>query len=134
MLKGFKEFIFRGNAVDLAVGVVIGAAFSSVISSLVKDLLTPLIGVIIKSPDFSNLYFVVNGSKFNYGNFLNQLIAFVLVAAAIYFIVIIPINKMVSRINRGKEPVDPTDKQCLECYSTIPIVAIRCAHCTQPVQ
>ena len=91
MLKGFKQFILRGNVVDLAVGVVIGASFGTVVNSLVKDILTPFISAIFKTPDFSNLMFTINGSNFTYGNFLNAFIAFLIVAVAVYFFVITPI-------------------------------------------
>ena len=129
MLKGFKQFILRGNVVDLAVGVVIGAAFNGVVNALVKDILTPFIGAIAKVPDFSNLQFSINGSAFLYGDFLNNLISFILVAAAIYFFVVTPINKLISR-SRHEKPADPTTKKCPECLSEIAIAAKRCAHCT----
>lgn len=129
MFKGFKQFILRGNVIDLAVGVVIGASFSAVVTSLVNNILTPFIGAIIKSPDFSALSFTINGSNFMYGSFLNALIAFVIVAATIYFLVVTPINKLVTRARREK-PLDPTTKKCTECLSEIPIEAKRCAFCT----
>jgi len=129
MLKGFKQFILRGNVVDLAVGVMIGAAFSAVVSSLVSNVLTPLIGAIIKTPDFSELSFTINGSVFTYGLFLNALISFLIVALAIYFFVVTPVNALISRSKKGV-PEDPTNKKCPECLSEIPIQATRCAHCT----
>ena len=129
MLKGFKQFVLRGNVVDLSVGVVIGASFSAVISSLVKDILTPFISAIFKAPDFSGLMFTINGSSFMYGNFLNALIAFLIVAAAIYFFVVTPINTLISK-TRKEKPLDPTTKKCSECLSEIPLEAKRCAHCT----
>jgi len=129
MLKGFKQFILRGNVVDLAVGVVIGASFSSIVNALVKDLLTPFISAIIKAPDFSGLFFTINSSKFLYGDFLNALISFLLVAAAIYFFVVTPINILVSR-SKKEAPADPASKKCPECLSEIPAEATRCAHCT----
>ena len=132
MFKEFKQFLLRGNVVDLAVGVVIGAAFGSVVTALVSDLLTPFISAIAKVPDFGGLQFVINGSKFMYGHFLNTLISFVLVAAAVFFFVIKPINILISR-SRKEPPADPTEKKCLECLSDIPINAKRCAHCSQPV-
>lgn len=114
MLKGFRNFIMRGNVVDLAVGVVIGGAFGTVVASLVKDILTPLVGAIAKVPDFSGLVFTLNGSKFTYGAFLNALIAFVLVAAAIYFFVIVPMNKLLARVKKGEEKTEvPADIQLL---------------------
>jgi large conductance mechanosensitive channel len=129
MLKGFKQFILRGNVVDLAVGVVIGASFGSVVTSLVEDILTPLIGAIIKSPDFSHLYFVLNESKFMYGEFLNALIAFLIVAVAVYFFVITPINSLVNK-TRKEKPIDPTTKKCGKCMSEIHIDATKCPFCT----
>lgn len=132
MLKEFKQFLLRGNVVDLAVGVVIGAGFGTVVTALVSDLLTPLISAIVKVPDFSELMFTVNGSKFMYGHFLNSLISFILVAAAVFFLVVKPINLLVSR-SRKEPPADPTTKKCVECLSEIPISAKRCSHCTQIV-
>lgn len=131
MIKGFKQFILRGNVVDLAVGVVIGAAFSAVVAALVKDLITPLIGAIVKAPDFSNLAFTINGSSFMYGDFLNALLSFVLVAGAVYFFVVTPINALIARSRNRKEPSeDPTTKKCPECLSEIAVEAKRCAFCT----
>ena len=132
MLKEFKQFLLRGNVVDLAVGVVIGAAFGTVVTALVTDFLTPLIAAIIKVPDFSNLFFTINDSKFMYGDFINALISFVLVAAAIFFFVIKPMNILVSR-SRKEPPAGPTTKRCTECLSEIPLAAKRCSHCTQVV-
>ena len=129
MLKGFKQFILRGNVVDLAVGVVIGASFGTVVNSLVKDILTPFIAAIFKSPDFSNLMFTISGSVFMYGNFINALISFLIVAGAIYFFVVTPINTLISKTRREK-PLDPTTKKCTECLSEIPLEAKRCAYCT----
>lgn len=133
MLKGFKEFILRGNVIDLAVGVMIGASFSAVITALVKDIITPFIGAIVKSPDFSGLYFVINGSKFLYGDFLNALISFLIVASVVYFFVVLPINKLLARIKKDK-PLNPTIKNCPECLSEIPLEAKRCAFCTTKFQ
>jgi large conductance mechanosensitive channel len=132
MLKGFKEFILRGNALDLAVGVVIGAAFGTVVTSLVEGLLTPLIGAIVKSPDFSKLAFTINGSVFMYGAFINALISFVLVAAAVYFFVIVPMNTIMKRT--GLMPSAPEIKECAECLSKIALAAKRCAYCATPQQ
>lgn len=133
MLKEFKQFLLRGNVVDLAVGVVVGSAFGAVVTSLVKDILTPFISAIIKVPDFSDLYFTINGSQFMYGSFLNVLISFLLVSASIFFFVIKPINLLVSRTKKDT-PIVPTTKKCDECMSEIPINAKRCSHCTQIVQ
>jgi len=129
MLKGFKQFLLRGNVVDMAVGIVIGAAFGAVVSGLVKGLLTPLIAAIIKQPDFSALTFTINGSKFLYGEFINALLSFLIVSAAIYFFVVVPVNALIAR-SRKEPPADPTTKKCPECRSEIAIDAKRCAYCT----
>lgn len=129
MFKGFKQFVLRGNVVDLAVGVVIGASFSAVVTSLVSNILTPFIGAIFKSPDFSGLMFTINGSNFLYGNFLNSLIAFIIVAGTVYFFVVTPINTLIAK-TRKEKPLDETTKKCTECLSEIPKEAKRCAHCT----
>ena len=133
MLKGFKEFVLRGNVIDLAIAVVIGAAFSAVVTALVKDLITPLIGAIIGKPDFSGWVVTVNGSEFLIGDFLNALIAFILMAAAVYFFVVAPMNAWVARRRRGEAPADPTTKKCPECLSEVAIAARRCAFCTSPL-
>jgi len=130
MMRGFKEFVLRGNVVDLAVGVVIGAAFGAVIAALVKDLITPLIAAMVGKPDFSALGLTIRGSRLLIGDFLNALITFVLVAAAVYFFVVMPVNAMVARRKRGEAPPDPTSKKCPECLSEVPIAARRCAFCT----
>ena len=129
MLKGFKQFILRGNVVDLAVGVVIGASFSNVVSALVKDLLTPFISAIVRAKDFSNLTFKLNGSVFMYGDFLNAIIAFAIVAATVYFFVVLPLNTLVSKM-RKEPPADPTTKKCPMCLMEIPLEAKRCGFCT----
>ena len=133
MLKGFRQFILRGNVIDLAVAVVVGGAFGAVVTALVKDLITPLIAAIGGKPDFSAIVFTINGSKFLIGDFVNAVIAFLMVAAAIYFFVVAPMNAVVARMNRGAAPPDPTTKKCGECLSEIPIAAKRCAFCTSPV-
>jgi len=133
MLDGFKKFILRGNVVDMAVGVVIGAAFGGVITALTKDLLTPLIAAIVGKPDFSAIHFTIRGTPFPLGDFINAVVSFLLIASVIYFFVVLPVNTLVARINRGEKPPDPTTKKCPECLSEIPIEARRCAHCTQPV-
>lgn len=130
MIKEFKQFLLRGSVVDLAVGVVIGAAFGTVVSALVKDILTPLIAAIAHVPDFSRLTFEVRGSSILYGDFLNTIISFVLVAAALFFFVVKPMNALINR-SRREPPADPTTKKCSECLSEIPIAAKRCMHCTQ---
>jgi len=133
MLDGFKKFILRGNVVDMAVGVVIGAAFGAVVTELTKAFLTPLIALIVGKPDYSNLKFTVRTTTFPIGDFVNAVISFVLIAAAVYFFVVVPINWLVARMHRGDKPADPTTKQCPECLSEIPIGARRCSHCAQPV-
>lgn len=130
MLKGFKEFVLRGNVLDLAIAVVIGAAFSNVITAMVKDLITPLIGAIVGKPDFSAWVVTINGSPFLVGDFLNAVIAFLLMAAAVYFFVVAPMNAWMARRRRGEAPIDPTTKKCPECLSEVPIAARRCAFCT----
>ena len=131
MFKGFRAFLLRGNVVDLAVAVVIGTAFGVVVTAFVKDLVTPLIAAIGGKPDFASLYFTINNSKFLYGDFLNSLLAFVLIAAVIFYFVVLPINALVAR-SRKEPPADPTTKKCTECLSEIPITAKRCAFCAQP--
>jgi large conductance mechanosensitive channel len=130
MLSGFRQFILRGNVIDLAVAVVIGGAFGAVVAALVKDLLTPLIGAIFGKPDFSALVLNVNGSEFLVGDFLNAVISFVLIAAAVYFAIVVPVNAINARRNRGEAPPDPTTKKCPECLSEVPVAARRCAFCT----
>jgi large conductance mechanosensitive channel len=132
MLDGFKKFILRGNVVDLAVGVVIGAAFGSVVTAFTKDLLTPLIAAVVGKPDFSGVGFSVNGTPFPVGDFINAIVSFLLVAAAVYFFVVTPLNALMARIN-PPAPAAPSTKPCPQCLSEIPIAAKRCAHCTQPV-
>lgn len=133
MIKGFKEFLLRGNVVDLAVAVVIGGAFGAVVAALVKDLLTPLIAAIVGKPDFSAIAFTVNGSKFLIGDFINAIVSFVLVAAAIYVFVVTPMNIIIERRKRGEAPPDPTTRICPECVSEVPIAARRCRFCAQPL-
>ncbi|MDO8516156.1 MAG: large conductance mechanosensitive channel protein MscL [bacterium] len=133
ILKGFKQFILRGNVVDLAVGVVVGAAFGTLVSALVKDILTPLIAAIVQQPDFSGLVFTVNGSKFLIGDFLNSLLAFLLVSVAVYFFVVTPMNALLTRTRANKRPEDPSTKKCPECLSEIPKEAKRCAYCTSVI-
>jgi large conductance mechanosensitive channel len=131
MLKDFKTFLLRGNVVDLAVGIVIGAAFGAVVTGLVKDLITPIIAAIIGKPDFSNLVFTINGSKFLYGEFLNALIAFISIAAAVFFFVVQPVNALMAR-SRTEPDVDSETSPCSECLSEIPRQARKCAFCGSP--
>jgi len=130
MLKGFKQFILRGNVLDLAVAVVIGGAFGAVVTALVKDLITPIIAAVGGKPDFSAMVFEINGSKFLIGDFLNAVISFLMIAAAIYFFVVAPVNALTARMRRGEAAPDPTTKKCPECLSEVPIAARRCAFCT----
>jgi len=130
MLKGFRQFLLRGNVVDMAVGIVIGAAFGAVVSGFVKDLLTPFIAAIVKQPDFSALTFTINGSNFLYGEFVNVLLSFLIIAAAVYFFVVIPVNALIAK-SRKEPPADPTTRKCPECLSEIPRDARRCAFCAQ---
>ena len=132
-MKGFRAFILRGNVLDLAVAVVMGAAFGAVVTALVKDLLTPLIAAIVGKPDFSQIKFTINGSEFAIGDFINAIISFLLIGAAIYFFVILPVNTLMARMKRGEAPPDPTTKNCPECLSSVPIAARRCAFCTSPI-
>lgn len=131
MLKGFRQFLLRGNVVDMAVGIVVGAAFGTVVTGFVKDLLTPFIAAIVKQPDFSALSFTINGSKFLYGEFVNAAISFLIIAAAVYFFVVLPMNALIAR-SKKEPPADPTTKKCPECLSEIPIGAKRCAFCASP--
>ena len=133
MLSGFKKFVLRGNVVDMAVGVVIGAAFGGVVTALTTDLLTPLIAAIVGKPDFSEIKPTINGTVFPIGHFINAVVSFLLIAAAVYFFVVAPINALVARMRKDPAPADPTTRKCPECLSEIPIDARRCAHCAQPV-
>jgi large conductance mechanosensitive channel len=127
--KEFKAFLLRGNVVDLAVGIVIGAAFGALVTALVADFITPLIAAIFGQQDFSALFFTVNGSKFLYGHFINVVIAFLLIAAAVFYLVVLPVQALIAR-SRKEPPADPSTKKCPECLSEIPVGAKRCAYCT----
>ena len=129
-MKGFNQFLLRGNVVDMAVGIVIGAAFGTVVTGFVKGLLTPFIAALVKQPDFSALTFTINGSKFLYGDFINALVSFVIVASAVYFFVVLPMNTLIAKMKK-EPPADPTTRKCPECLSEIPITARRCAFCSQ---
>lgn len=132
MAGGFKQFLLRGNVVDLAVGVVVGAAFGGVVTAFTKDLLTPLIAAIAGKPDFSAIQFTINNSKFLIGDFINAILSFLIIAAAVYYFVVLPVNALISRAHR-EPPADPTTRKCPECLSEIPIPAKRCAFCTSAV-
>ena len=131
MLKGFKEFIMRGNVVDLAVAVVIGGAFGAVVTAFVTNILTPLIAAVVGKPDFSAFTAHLNGSEIKYGLFLNALISFLLVAAAIYYAMVAPMNAWKGRQARGQAPADPTTKTCPACLETIAINARKCKWCAE---
>ncbi len=130
MLKGFRDFILRGNVVELAVAVLIGTAFGAVVTSFTKDILMQLIAAIVKTPDFSGLAFSLHGTLIKYGSFLNAIINFLIVASMIYFFVVLPLKYLMAKANA---PVAPTTKTCTECLSEIPLPARRCKFCTQPV-
>ena len=132
ILKDFEQFLLRGNVVDLAVGVVVGVAFAAVVTALVGDLLTPLVAAIFGSHDFSALTFTIHGSHFLYGAFINAVLAFVTVAAVVFFFVVRPVNALMAR-RRTEPPVDATTRKCPECLSEIPVEARRCAFCTSEV-
>lgn len=130
MLKGFRDFVLRGNVIDLAVAVIIGAAFSAITKSLVDDIITPLIAAVVGKPDFSALVFHLNGTPIKYGNFLNAIIYFLIIAFVIYFFMVLPVQKLLARI---KGPEAASTKPCPECLSDIPLAAHRCKFCSQPV-
>ncbi len=132
LAREFKQFLLRGNVVDLAVALIIALAFFAVVSAFIADLITPLIAAIFGQPDFADLTFTVNNSVFRYGHFINVVIAFILIAAVLFFFVVKPVNALISR-SRKEAPADPTTRKCPECLSEIPIDARRCAHCTSEV-
>lgn len=132
LLQDFKKFLLRGNVADLAVAVVIGTAFGTLVTSLVKDLFTPLFGI-IGQKDFSDFTFTVRDSVFRYGSFINAVIAFLMIATTVFFMVVVPMNALITRMRSEPKPADPTTKQCPECLSEIPIAARRCAQCAHPV-
>ena len=130
-MRGFKAFLLRGNVVELAVAVVIAVAFGLVVTAFVKDLVTPLVAALFGKPNFGALTFTINSSRFLYGDFINAVVSFVIVAAVIYFFVVVPYTALLAR-SRKEPPADPTTKKCTECESEIPIGARRCAFCTSP--
>lgn len=132
-MKGFKEFILRGNAVELAIGVVVGAAFNDIVKSFVSNILTPSLSLIGGQPDFSKYSFTLNNVTFSFGAFLNSLISFLIIATAVYFLVIVPMNRLTNIVRLGKSP-DPTTKKCDFCYMDIPIKATRCPNCTSKLE
>ncbi len=133
MFKDFRKFILRGNVVDLAVAVVIGAAFGAIVTSLVRDLVTPFIAAIGGQPNFSNLTFTINGSKFLYGDFINAVISFVIIASVIFFFVVQPLNKLMAHIKPSDEVDKPSERACPECLSAVPAAASRCKFCTAKI-
>jgi large conductance mechanosensitive channel len=130
MLKGFRQFMMRGNVMDLAVAVVVGAAFGAVVTSFVTNILTPLISAVVGKPDFSAFHVTLNGAVISYGVFLNALFAFVLISSAVYFAMVAPMNALRALAARNAAPADPASKKCPECLSEIPVAARRCAFCT----
>lgn len=132
LMNDFKQFLLRGNVIDLAIAVVIGAAFGAVVTGLVQDLLTPLIAAVFGKQDFSALHFTIHNSTFLYGDFLNRVFSFVIIAAAVFFLVVVPINTLIAR-SRREPPADPTTKKCPECLSEVPLEARRCAFCTSAI-
>jgi large conductance mechanosensitive channel len=133
MLKGFRDFILRGNVVDLAVAVILGVAFNAIVASLVGDVLNPLIAAVFGKPDFSRVILDINGGQIKIGNFLNAVISFLIVAAVVYFAIVLPLNHLMARLKKPAPEAPPSIKTCPECLSEIPLAAKRCAHCAQPV-
>jgi large conductance mechanosensitive channel len=129
-VKGFRNFLMRGNLIDLAIAVVIGTAFTTMVTAIVSDLITPLIAAIGHQPNFGNLTFTLNHSQFKYGLFINAVVAFLIVAAVVYFMIVAPVAKLTSRLTRQKEA---TERDCPECLSSIPIAATRCKYCTAQI-
>ncbi len=135
MFKGFRDFILRGNVVDLAVAVVIGAAFTGIVTALVSDLINPLIAATVGQPNLSSITFQVGKGKFLIGDFLDHAISFVIIAGVVYFLVVLPINWLLAKVKarNAPPPAAPTTKKCPECLSDVPLGARRCANCTQPI-
>jgi large conductance mechanosensitive channel len=133
MLRGFRDFVLRGNVVDLAVAVILGAAFNAIITSLVGDVLNPLIAATVGKPDFSGMVLNVGSGHIKIGNFFNAAISFLIVASVVYFAIVLPLNALLARVKKCEPEVAPATKPCPECLSEIPLAARRCAHCAQPV-
>ena len=133
MIKGFRDFVLRGNVVDLAVAVIIGAAFGAIVTSLVSDIINPLIAGTVGQPDFSHIIFHVGKGEVKVGNFLDHVISFVIIASVVYFAMVLPINALLNRFKKPVPEAPPSTKACPECLSDIPLAARRCAHCGQPV-
>jgi large conductance mechanosensitive channel len=133
MLKGFRDFILRGNVVDLAVAVILGAAFNAIVASLVSDVLNPLIAATVGKPDFSGVVLNIGSGHIKIGNFFNAAISFLIIASVVYFAIVLPLNHLLSRLKKPEPEAPSSTKTCPECLSEIPLAARRCAHCTQPV-
>ncbi len=133
MLKGFRDFLMRGNVVDLAVGVMIGGAFGAIVKALTDDIISPIIGALGGTPDFSAIKFTINNSDFMVGSFVNAVIAFLITASIIYFFIVIPMNKVMAMGKKKEVKKEPTEKECKECLSVIPVKATRCKFCTAVV-
>ena len=133
MFKGFRDFILRGNVVDLAVGVVIGAAFGAVVTAFTKGIIMQFVAAMVKMPDFDKLSFYLNGTPINYGPFITATISFLIIAAVIYFMVVLPVNYLMAKFNKPAPAEPPATKTCPECLSDIPVPAKRCKFCGQPV-
>jgi len=133
MLKGFRDFILRGNVVDLAVAVILGAAFNAIVASLVGDVLNPIIAATVGKPDFSAVVLNIGSGHIKIGNFFNAAISFLIVASVVYFAIVLPLNTLLAKIKKPEPAAPPATKTCPECLSEIPLAARRCAHCAQPV-
>ncbi len=133
MIKGFRDFILRGNVMDLAVAVIIGGAFGGIVNSMVKDIINPLIAAVGGKPNFELLVLEVGAGKVNYGNFLNATINFLIIAFVVYFGMVMPVNTLMNKFKKPVPDAPPSTKACPECLSDIPLAAKRCAHCAQPV-
>ncbi len=133
MLKGFRDFILRGNVVDLAVAVIVGAAFGAVVTSLTTNIITPLIAAIVSKPNFSALVLTIHGGKIQYGDFMNAVLDFLIKASVVYFLMVLPLHSFLSKIEKHKEAAAPPTKTCPECLSEIPAAAKRCKFCAEPV-
>jgi len=133
IFTGFRNFILRGNVIDLAVAVILGAAFKDIVTAVVGDFITPLLAAIGGKPDFSRFYFTINNSKFLYGNFIDKLISFLIISAIIYFFVVVPMNKIIEKTKKGEKP-SPSEKACPQCLSLVPLTAKRCKFCTSSLK
>jgi large conductance mechanosensitive channel len=133
MLKGFRDFILRGNVVDLAVAVILGAAFNAIVASLVSDVLNPIIAATVGKPDFSAVVLNIGSGHIKIGNFFNAAISFLIIAAVVYFAIVLPLNTLLAKLKKPEPAAPPVTKTCPECLSEIPLAARRCAHCAQPV-